>query len=95
VRRVADGVFEFDDTEIDILVGALRLLSKTHREEAVPAEIEDIIYDKDFPPSAREEHLMEADDFDQMADRLLEAEPPDDLSQMLNKVAPKKKKDSR
>jgi hypothetical protein len=76
MKKVTDGTFEFEDTEIDIIVGALRLLAQTHRDERVPQAIEDIIYDKNTPPRTKEEHEAEALDFDQMADELMDAAPP-------------------
>jgi len=99
MRKVSDGVFEFEDTEIDIIVGALRLLAETHRDIRTPAVILDIIYDKMPYPDGEAEWSRDADDFDQLADELLGDEPegaepdaPDDLTEMLNEVAPKKRK---
>ncbi len=99
MRKVSDGVFEFEDTEIDIIVGALRMLAGVHREVVTPTPILDIIYDKMPYPDGEESWSRDADDFDQLADELLGDEPretepesPDDLTEMLNEVAPKRKK---
>lgn len=99
MRKVSDGVFELEDTEIDIIVGALRLLAGVHREVVTPTPILDIIYDKMPYPDGEAEWCRDADDFDQLADELLgdepgetESESPDDLTEMLNEVAPKKRK---
>jgi len=93
MRRVSDGVFEFEDDEIDILVGALRFLASKLRQDLVEQPFLEIIYDRSEWPTGQDERDLDASDFDEMADALLgEAEEaPDDLSQMLNEVAPKRK----
>lgn len=75
MRKVSDGVFELEDTEIDIIVGALRSLAETHRDIRTPAVILDIIYDKMPYPDGEAEWCRDADDFDQLADELLGDEP--------------------
>ena len=71
MRRVSDGVFEFDDTELDILVGALRFLAAKLRQDLVEQPFLEIIYDRSERPTDQDERDLDASDFDEMADELL------------------------
>ncbi len=93
MRRVADRVFEFEEGEVNILLGALRFLAAKLRQGLVEQPFLDIIYDGMDEPNGQDERDADASEFDEMADELVEEaeETPDDLSQMLNEVAPKRK----
>lgn len=71
MRRVSDGVFEFDDTELDILVGALRFLAAKLRQDLVEQPFLEIIYDRSEWPTCQEGRDLDASDFDEMADELV------------------------